>query len=139
MKTGMGLVLIGIGAILAFAVTTNTSVFNLHTAGYVIMIIGILGLAVPRRGYGWVGRRLFVRQARWRPGGQVEEVTYPSTVHTPANTRVQAGLPAPGAFSGSEARHMGAAEDLPGGAAEPAETVGLRPGETQVVEDVYED
>ena len=66
MKTGMGLVLIGIGAILAFAVTTNTSVFNLHTAGYVVMIIGILGLAVPRRGYGWVGRRLFVRQARWR-------------------------------------------------------------------------
>ena len=45
MKTGMGLVLIGIGAILAFAVTTNTSVFNLHTAGYVIMIIGVLGLA----------------------------------------------------------------------------------------------
>ena len=42
MKTGMGLVLIGIGAILAFAVTTNTSVFNLHTAGYVIMIIGII-------------------------------------------------------------------------------------------------
>ena len=95
MKTGMGLVLIGVGAILAFAVTTNTSVFNLHTAGYVIMIIGILGLAVPRRGYGWVGRRLFVRQARWRPGNQVEEVTYPTTVRNPSNTRVQAGLPAP--------------------------------------------
>jgi len=66
MKTGMGLVLIGIGAILAFAVTTNTSVFNLHTAGYVLMVIGILGLAVPRRGYGWVGRRLTVRQTRRR-------------------------------------------------------------------------
>ncbi len=94
MKTGMGLVLIGIGAILAFAVTTNTSVFNLHTAGYVIMIIGILGLAVPRRGYGWVGRRLFVRQARWRPGNRIEEVTYPTSVRNPSNTRVQAGLPA---------------------------------------------
>jgi hypothetical protein len=32
MKTGMGLALIAVGAILAFAVTTNTSVFNLHTA-----------------------------------------------------------------------------------------------------------
>jgi hypothetical protein len=137
MKTGMGLVLIGIGAILAFAVTTNTSVFNLHTAGYVIMIIGILGLAVPRRGYGWVGRRLFVRQARWRPGNQVEEVTYPSTVHNPSNTRMQAGLPAPGAFgSPGDARHMGATRDL---SAEPAGPMGPRPGQTEVVEDVYEE
>ena len=68
MKTGMGLALIAIGAILAFAVTTNTSVFNLHTAGYVLMIIGIIGIAIPRRGYGWVGRRVFVRQTNWRPG-----------------------------------------------------------------------
>ena len=136
----MGLLLIGIGAILAFAVTTNTSVFNLHTAGYVIMIIGILGLAVPRRGYGWVGRRLSVRQARWRPGSpKVEEITYPSSVRTPANTRVQAGLPAPGAFGGSEARHMGATEDLPAQPGERTQSVGLRPGETEVVEDVYED
>ena len=67
MKTGMGLALIAVGAILAFAVTTNTSVFNLHTAGWVLIIIGVIGIAIPRRGYGWVGRRLFVRQARWRP------------------------------------------------------------------------
>src|SRR5271156_1216893 len=104
MKTGMGLVLIGIGAILAFAVTTNTSVFNLHTAGYVVMIIGILGLAVPRRGYGWVGRRLFVRQARRGPGRPGEEGVYPTYAnHQPANPRVQPGLPAPGAFGSPEA------------------------------------
>ena len=135
MKTGMGLVLIGIGAILAFAVTTNTSVFNLHTAGYVIMIIGVLGLAVPRRGYGWVGRRLFVRQARWRPGRRVEEVVYPTYANrNPANTRVQAGLPAPGAFGSPEAAaHLGAAGDLS------SEPLGPRPGETEIVEDVYED
>ena len=111
MKTGMGLALIGIGAILAFAVTTNTSVFNLHTAGYVIMLIGILGLAIPRRGYGWVGRRLFVRQAR-----------------------VQAGLPAPGAFGSPEAAtHLDATRNLYN------EPLGPRPGETEIVEDVYED
>jgi hypothetical protein len=137
MKTGMGLVLIGIGAILAFAVTTNTSVFNLHTAGYVLMVIGILGLAIPRRGYGWVGRRLTVRQTRRRPGGQVEEVTYPTSVRSPANTRVQAGLPAPGAFGSPEdAHHLGATRDLP---TEPAESMGPRPGETEMVEDVYEE
>jgi hypothetical protein len=135
MKTGMGLVLIGIGAILAFAVTTNTSVFNLHTAGYVIMVIGILGLAIPRRGYGWVGRRLFVRQARWRPGHRVEEVVYPAyTNRNPANTRVQAGLPAPGALGTPDAAsHIDATRDLS------TATTGLRPGETEIVEDVYED
>jgi len=135
MKTGMGLVLIGIGAILAFAVTTNTPVFNLHTAGYVIMIIGILGLAIPRRGYGWVGRRLLVRQARWRPGNRVEEVVYPTQVNrNPANPRVRAGLPAPGALGTAEAStHIEAPR-------EPStETAGLRPGETEIVEDVYED
>jgi hypothetical protein len=135
MKTGMGLVLIGIGAILAFAVTTNTSVFNLHTAGYVIMIIGVLGLAIPRRGYNWVGRRLFVRQARWRPGNRIEEVvTYPAYAsRNPANTRVQAGLPAPGALGSPEAgAHLGATQDLS------TDPTGQRPGETEIVEDVYE-
>jgi hypothetical protein len=132
MKTGMGLVLIGIGAILAFAVTANTSVINLHTAGYVIMIIGVLGLAIPRRGYGWVGRRLFVRQARWRPEGRVQEVAYPTTVNrNPANTRVTAGLPAPGAFGSPQASsHLDITRDL---ATEP------RPGETEIIEDIYED
>jgi hypothetical protein len=136
MKTGMGLALIGIGAILAFAVTTNTSVFNLHTAGYVIMIIGILGIAIPRRGYGWVGRRLFIRQARWRPGTRVEEVTYPAYANrNPASTRVQAGLPAPGALGGPEAAsHIDATtRDLSMGSAVP------RPSETEVIEDIYEE
>ena len=136
MKTGTGLAVIAIGAILAFAVTTNTSVFNLHTAGWVIMIIGVLGLAVPRRGYAWVGRRLLVRQARWRPGRRVEEeVIYPAYVdRNPANTRVRAGLPAPGAVGSPEAAaRVGAPRDLSTDPAGPAA------GETEVVEDIYED
>ena len=131
MKTGMGLVLIGIGAILAFAVTTNTSVLNLHTAGWVIMVIGLLGLAIPRRGYGWVGRRLFVRQARWRPGNRTEEITYPTSLNrNPANTRVRAGLPAPGTLSSPEA--VTRLDPAPEVSTEP------RPGETEIVEDIYE-
>jgi hypothetical protein len=137
MKTGVGLAAIAVGAILTFAVTTNTSVFNLHTAGWVLMIIGIIGIAIPRRGYGWVGRRLFVRQARWRPGGYVEDVTYPTGVNrNPANTRVRAGLPAPGALGSPEAsshldatRGLDATRDL---STEP------RPGETEIIEDIYE-
>ena len=133
MKTGMGLALIAIGAILAFAVTTNTSVFNLHTAGYVLMIIGIIGIAIPRRGYGWVGRRMFVRQTNWRPGRRVEEVNYPAydVNRNPANTRVQASLPAPGALGSPEAaNHIDATRDL---------TPHGRPVETEVIEDVYDE
>jgi hypothetical protein len=135
MKTGMGLTLIGIGAILAFAVTANTSVLNLHTAGWVIMIIGVLGLAIPRRGYSWVGRPLFVRQTRWRPGNRAEEVIYPSGANrNPANTRVRAGLPAPGALGGPEvATLIHANPDTRGLSTE------RRPGHTEIVEDIYED
>jgi len=136
MKTGVGLALVAIGAILAFAVTTNTSVFNLHTAGWVLIIIGIVGIAIPRRGYGWVGRRVLTRQTRWRPGARVEEVTYPTYVNrNPANTRVQAGLPAPGAPGSPEAAsHIDASsrtQDLP------AEVHPV--SEQEVIENVYED
>jgi len=136
MKTGTGLAVVAVGAILAFAVTANTSVLNLNTAGWVLMVIGIIGLAIPRRGYAWVGRRLFVRQARWRPRNRVEEVVYPTYVNrNPANTRVQAGLPAPGALGSQEAAsHLDATSDL---SADP--TREPRRGETEIVEDVYED
>ena len=131
MKTGMGLALIAVGAILAFAVTTNTSVFNLHTAGYVLIVIGIIGLAIPRRGYGWVGRRFSVRQTRVRSGRQVEEVRYPDYVRNPSNTRTQQELPAPGALGSTEAaHHIDATRDL---------TPEVRPVETEVVEDVYDE
>ena len=136
MKTGTGLALIAIGAILAFAVTANTSFLNLNTAGWVLIVIGALGLAIPRRGYAWVGRRLFVRQARRRPRSRIaEEVIYPTYVNrNPANTRVQAGLPAPGALGSPQAAtYVDPARDLS------TDPTSMRPGETEIVEDVYED
>jgi hypothetical protein len=132
MKTGTGLAVIAIGAIFAFAVTATNSVINLNIAGWVLMIVGVIGLAIPRRGYAWVGRRLFVREARWRPSGRrIEEITYPTSVNrNPANTRVQAGLPAPGALGRSEMSGRTATRDL---STEPI------PGEAEIVEDVYEE
>jgi len=127
---------IAVGAILAFAVTTNTSVFNLHTAGWVLIIIGIVGIAIPRRSYGWVGRRVLTRQTRWRPRARVEEVTYPTYVNrNPANTRVQAGLPAPGALGSPEA-----ASHIDSNSSTRDLTGEVRPArETEVIEDVYEE
>jgi hypothetical protein len=125
-KTGTGLALIGVGAILAFAVTTNTSVFNLHTAGYVLMLLGIAGIAIPRRSYGWVGRRLFVRRYERRPGARTEDVTYPPYVtRNPGNTPVRAGLPA------------GTGSSPASGEGSP--TPQYVPGETEVTEDIYEE
>jgi hypothetical protein len=65
-KTTMGLLIIAVGAILAFAVTANLSDLNLHTTGFVLIIIGVLGLVLPRGSYGWLSTRL-VRRRRWRP------------------------------------------------------------------------
>jgi hypothetical protein len=135
MKTGVGLALIAVGAILAFAVTANTSVFNLHTAGWVLIIIGIIGIAVPRRGYGWVGRRVMTRQTRRVRGARVEEVAYPAYVRNPANTRVQAGLPAPGALGSTTAT-----DHIEGTAVTRDLSPEMRPAtETEVIEDVYDE
>jgi hypothetical protein len=102
----------------------------------VLIIVGIIGIAIPRRGYGWVGRRVFTRQTRWRRGARVEEVSYPAYVNrNPANTRVQAGLPAPGTLGSPEAAshidNSSGTRDL---------TPEVRPaGQTEVIEDVYEE
>jgi hypothetical protein len=135
MKTGVGLALIAVGAILAFAVTANTSVFNLHTAGWVLMIIGVIGIAIPRSGYGWVGRRVRTRRVRWQPT-QTDDVTYPTYVsRNPASTRVQAGLPAPGAAGGTDTARRADTSTTTRDA-----TTEVRPvGEQEVIEDVYEE
>ena len=60
MKTGAGLGLIAVGAILAFAVTAHPSGLNLQAAGWVLIVIGLAGMFVPRRGYGWLRRRVVI-------------------------------------------------------------------------------
>jgi hypothetical protein len=92
MRTGASLALICIGAILAFAVTGNTSFFNVHTAGWVLMVIGVIGLLIPRRNAGWLGRRLLVRRSY--PGGRTEHIPVPPYVaRNPGTSALEAGLP----------------------------------------------
>lgn len=91
MKIGSSLTLIGIGAILAFAVTANTSVFNIHTAGWVLILIGLVGLLLPARAVGWLGKRMLVR--RTYPGGRVERISVPPYTPGPGTRPIQAPLP----------------------------------------------
>ncbi|HXZ74728.1 MAG TPA: DUF6458 family protein [Streptosporangiaceae bacterium] len=64
MRTATGLALIAIGAILAFAVTTSPSFLNLQVVGWILILTGVAGMFVPRRGYGWLRRRVVVRRPR---------------------------------------------------------------------------
>jgi hypothetical protein len=79
MRTATGLTLIALGAILAFAVRGHPSWLNIQVVGWVIMLTGVAGMAIPRRGYGWLRRRMVLRRG---PGGRpvvdrVEEKRYP--------------------------------------------------------------
>jgi hypothetical protein len=137
MKLGSSLALICVGAILAFAVTANTSVFNLHTAGWVLMLIGVIGLLLPGRTAGWLGRRLLVR--RTYPGGRVEQVPTPRyATRNPGTSAIEQGLPSRPTLLDEE-------QDL----IEDAQAPQYRPGTgrlaaeppratTEVIEDIYE-
>ena len=71
MKTGAGLGLVAVGAILAFAVTAHPSGLNLQAAGWVLIVVGLAGMFVPRRGYGWLRRRVVTpSRAVVRRGGR---------------------------------------------------------------------
>jgi hypothetical protein len=53
MTIGTSLLLIAVGAILKYAVTAHVAGINVHTAGLILMIVGIAGLLI--------GLFLFVR------------------------------------------------------------------------------
>jgi hypothetical protein len=78
MKTATGLTLIAIGAVLAFAVNGHPWFLNLQVVGVILMVIGIIGLVVPRRGYGWLRRQMVVRRDQaGRPVTGIRQKRYP--------------------------------------------------------------
>ena len=132
MKIGSSLALICVGAILAFAVTANTSFFNLNTAGWVLIVIGVIGLLLPNRTAGWLGRRLLVRRSY--PGGRVTQRPVPPYVSlNPGTAREEAGLPPEPTLVDQEDLIDGTRlNGEPYGGARPAA------GDTEVIEDLYE-
>jgi hypothetical protein len=78
MKTASGLTLIAVGAVLAFAVNGHPWFLNLQVVGWILMIIGVIGMVIPRRGYGWLRRQMVVRRTpEGRPALGVREKRYP--------------------------------------------------------------
>lgn len=143
MRTGIALGFICLGAILAFAVTSSPSGFNIHTAGWVIMIVGLIGLFLPRRNRNWLGRRVVVRRTREYPtrggapvDGPVEEIAVPPYVaHNPGTARIEAGLPArPTLLTEREGSQPDPIEDAENRA---RAGQGAAP-QTEIVEDLYE-
>jgi hypothetical protein len=138
MRTGAGLALICVGAILAFAVNAHVSVINVQVVGWILMLTGVLGMLVPRRAYGWLGRRMLVRHTRTWPGAdpgpgagtgtgtgavdRVEEIPVPPYVaRNPGTSRARAGLPpTPTLLQDRDVRRAGAGDD------------------SEVIEDLYE-
>lgn len=43
---GASLLLIAVGAVMAYAVTVDTEGFNINTAGVILMVVGAIGLVV---------------------------------------------------------------------------------------------
>jgi hypothetical protein len=75
MRTATGLAVAALGAILAFAVKGHLSFINLQLAGWVIFLAGVVGMIIPRRGYGWLHRQLVVRPGPGGMPGQPAQLT----------------------------------------------------------------
>jgi Domain of unknown function (DUF6458) len=133
MKTGVGLAFIAVGAILAFAIHGSPGWVNVHTVGWVLMLVGLVGMVLPRRTYGWLGRRMTVRRSY--PNGQVvEQRTVPSYVGlNPGTAREEAGLPPePSLLDQDDLIDGTRLNGEPYGTPRPAN------GDTEVIEDLYE-
>ena len=81
MRTATGLTVIAFGAILAFAVTATTPLVNVQVVGWVLIVTGALGMAIPKKGYGWLRRRLVLRPGPRGPVvSRVDETRYPRSI-----------------------------------------------------------
>jgi hypothetical protein len=67
MGVGVSLLLIAGGAILAWAVNVSTSGFNVNTIGYILLVVGIIGLLLSLVFWSsWAGPGYFTRADRAR-------------------------------------------------------------------------
>jgi hypothetical protein len=73
MGLGVSIILIAVGAIMAWAVHVSTSGFNVHTVGYILLIVGIIGALLSLVFWSsWAGPGYFT-QSRTRRRTVIEE------------------------------------------------------------------
>jgi hypothetical protein len=79
MSIGAGLVLIAVGAILRFGISTvSTHGFSIHTIGDILILVGILGVVLWLVVWApWGYRRRSVYRREVRPGGPPPGRPYP--------------------------------------------------------------
>jgi hypothetical protein len=70
MGFGVGLILIAVGAILAWAVNVDTSGVNVNTVGYILLVVGIIGCLLSLIFWSsWAGPGYFTRRDEAEPRG----------------------------------------------------------------------
>ena len=74
MGLGVSLILIAAGAILAWAVDVTTTGFNLHTIGYILLVVGIVGGLISLVFWSsWAGPGYFIEDGPRRRRTVIEE------------------------------------------------------------------
>ena len=70
MGLGVGLILAAVGAVLAFAVNATVSGVDIHTIGWILLIVGIVGAVLSMIFWSsWAGPGYFSRQRTVYDGG----------------------------------------------------------------------
>jgi hypothetical protein len=63
MGVGVSLILIAVGAVLAWAVNVSTSGFDVNTVGYILLVVGVIGLILSMIFWSsWAGPGYFTRE-----------------------------------------------------------------------------
>jgi Domain of unknown function (DUF6458) len=63
MGLGLGIILIAVGAILAWAVNVSTTGFDINTAGYILLVVGAVSVLVSLVFWSsWAGPGYFTRR-----------------------------------------------------------------------------
>jgi hypothetical protein len=79
---GTSIVVFAIGAILRFATSVQTTSFNIHTIGVILMIVGVVGFVVSLifwSSWGGFGGRRRSRSTYQQPNGTIVEERHEST------------------------------------------------------------
>ena len=67
MGLGVGILLAAVGAVLAFAVSYTVNGVNIHTIGWILLIVGIIGVALSMIFWSsWMGPGYWARRGETR-------------------------------------------------------------------------